>query len=321
MNVEYTEKISESKWEEMLRKSENSYFFHTPAWAKILEDTYGYRIATRLYEIEGNEVLIPMMESKKYRFFYYYGSMPVGYGGIFSTSDVSSETLKKILKDIVGGRHLFFNLLLPPFLSFSIQEDSGIRQVDSEWNYTHMLSLEKGFEYIWKEKFRKNVKRSVKKAEKSDIEIIKDNTLQSFKEYYKLYVESSKRWGYKNPPQPFKFYEKLHKFGSGNIQLRLAIKDDEAIAARLNFYYGSNVFCWGNVSLTEYQKYYPTDLLHKIAIEDACEAGFKYYNFGASGNLEGVRKFKEGFGAERVILKKCIVWSRLGKIVNMVLRR
>ena len=161
----------------------------------------------------------------------------------------------------------------------------------------------------------------MKKAEKNNIEIIKKNTLQNFKEYYKLYVESSKSWGYKKPSLPFKFFESLHKFCYDNIQLRLAVKDGEAIAARLNYCYGSNVFCGGNVSLRDYRKYYPNNLLHKIAIEDACEAGFKHYNFGASGNLEGVRKFKESFGAERVELKKYKVLSQLGKLANMVLRR
>jgi len=51
VNIEYTENVSEQKWNKIVRNSENSYFFHTPAWAKILEETYGYRIATRLYEV------------------------------------------------------------------------------------------------------------------------------------------------------------------------------------------------------------------------------------------------------------------------------
>ena len=64
MDIEYTEKIPESKWEEIIRNSENSYFFHIPAWAKILVETYGYRIATRLYEIDDKEILVPMMKYK-----------------------------------------------------------------------------------------------------------------------------------------------------------------------------------------------------------------------------------------------------------------
>ena len=320
MNIEYTENVSEQKWNKIVRNSENSYFFHTPAWAKILEETYGYRIATRLYEIEGDEILIPMMEGKKYGFSYYH-SMPLGYGGIFSASDLSSEILKKILKDIVGGRHLFFYLSLPPFFSFSIQEDSTIRQVNSEWNYTHMISLEKGFEYLWKNKFKRDLKRGIKKAEQNNVEIINTNKLESFELFYSLYKNRSEIWGYEVPPHPWKLYENLHKFGSSHVQLRLAVKDCKTIAGLITFEYGDSIFRWMNASLKKYLKYYPNNLLDKEVIEYACKMGFKYYNFGASGNLEGVRKYKERFGAEKVELKKYRVVSRLGKLANMILRR
>ena len=320
MNIEYTENVPTPKWDEIVRNSENSYFFHTHAWAKILEATYGYRIATRLYEIEGNEVLVPMMEGKKYGLSYYH-SMPLGYGGIFPLSDIPPETLQKILKNIVGGRHLLFELSLPPFFSFSIQEDLGIREVNSEWNYTHVLSLEEGFDYLWKNKFNRKSRNAIRKAEKSEIEVLNENSLQNFREYYELYVKSSKRWGYKKPPHPLELYENMCKFGSPHVQLRLAVKDDNVIAGLVSLYYGKNVFYWISAYLQEYHVYRPTNLLLKDSVEQACDEGYKYYNFGASGNLEGVRKFKESFGAERVELKKYRVVSRLGKLANMMLRR
>ena len=320
MKIEYTDNVSEQKWDEIVRNSGNSYFFHTPAWAKILEKTYGYRNATRLYEIEGNEVLLPMMKRKKYGF-YSYNSMPLGYGGIFSVSNIPSETLKKLLKDIVGGRHLLFRLSLPPFFSLSIQEDSIIRQVNSEWNYTHVLSLEGGFEYLWKNKFNRKNRNAIRKAEKSGVEILNENSLQNIREYYKLYAESSKRWGYKKPPHPLKLYENICKFGSLHVRLRVAIKDDNTIAGLVNLYYGKNVFYWGSVLLEEYAGDRPANLLLKDSIEQACNEGYKYYNFGASGNLEGVRKFKESFGAERVELKGYRAMSRLGRVINKMLRR
>ncbi|MCZ7396168.1 MAG: GNAT family N-acetyltransferase [Candidatus Methanoperedens sp.] len=319
MDFEYDEKVSTSKWEEIIRNSENSYFFHTPAWAKILEETYSYRIATRLYEIDGNEVLIPMMEDKKYGF-YHYNSIPLGYGGIFSLSDISSETLQKILKNIVDWRHLSFNLSLPPFSNFSVPEDSLIKQVNSEWNYTHMLSLENGFEYIWKNKFEKNTRTAIRKADRSGFEILDCNSLDEVREFYKLYIESSIRWGYKKPPLPIKLYENIYKFGRPHVRIKLAFKDDNLIAGWGDHYYGKNVFAFLSVYSQGYERYNPVNLLVKDSIEQACNEGHKYYNFGASGNLEGVQKFKESFGAEKEKLKNYRVLSRLGKFADMILK-
>jgi hypothetical protein len=39
------------------------------------------------------------------------------------------------------------------------------------------------------------------------------------------------------------------------------------------------------------------DLLHRLAIEDACRAGCRSYHMGESGSSESLAKFKRGFGA------------------------
>lgn len=313
MRIEYTENIFEQKWNDIINSSENSYFFHTPAWANILKETYGYKIATRLYEVDDNDILLPMMEGNKYGFGYYY-SMPESYGGIFSTYDLSSNILYEILGKIVDNRHILFELALPPFCGLSIKDDSFIKQVKSEWNYTHILFLKNGFDYLWNNRFNKKNRNAIRKAEQNNVDILDGNSLQHFREYYKLYTESSKKWGYKNPPHPLKLYENMYKFGASNIQLRLAVKDDKTIGGVVSFYFNKTVFFWGSTVLQDYQMYRPVNLLLKDSIEYACNEGYENYNLGASGNLEGVRKFKESFGPEMVNLGRYRILSRLGKI-------
>ena len=40
------------------------------------------------------------------------------------------------------------------------------------------------------------------------------------------------------------------------------------------------------------------DLIQKLAIEDACRAGCRYYHLGETGNSASLAHFKERFGAE-----------------------
>ncbi len=312
---------SSSKWEEIIALSENSYLFHTPAWAKVMEETYGYQVATRLYRADDSEILIPMMKIKRYGF-YYYRSMPLGYGGIFSASAPSAETLQKILRNIVGGRSPLLMILLPPFSDISTKGDSSIRVDLGE---THVLSLEQGFEYIWKERFVGETRTAVRKAQKSDVKILNENSLGNFRQFYKLYTETTKRWGYKKPPVPLRFYENLCKFASPHVQVRLAIKDGNTIGGQVCLYYGKTVFYMMSAFLKEYQSYRPVKLLMKDSIEQACNEGYKYYNFGASGDLgkggQGVRKFKESFGPEEVETKCYMVWSRLGEYARRIFRK
>ncbi|MGZ7160796.1 MAG: hypothetical protein ACXVHR_10015, partial [Methanobacterium sp.] len=65
--MEYTE-VSDKEWEEIILKFDNSYFYHSPLWAKIIEETYNHRSATRLYNINGKEILVPMLEGNIYFF-------------------------------------------------------------------------------------------------------------------------------------------------------------------------------------------------------------------------------------------------------------
>lgn len=311
---------SESKWEEIVASSENAYFFHTPAWAKIMEETYGHETATRLYEITGNEILVPMMKHKRYGFCT-FSSMAGGYGGIFSTSALTPDIIKKVLKDIVGGKSLLLNISLPPFVDLPIREDAFVKEVNSEWNYTHVLPLEQGFEYLWKKRFVGKTRTAVRKAEKSGVKVLEASLLENVRQFYKLYVETSRRWGVSIPSQPLRFYENLYKFGSPYVRLTLAIKDDVAIGGLVNLYYAKNVFCWMNAFLKEYAAFVPVKLLMKESIEQACNESYRLYNFGASGNLEGVRKFKESFGAEKAEVKHYLVQSRLGKLARIALRR
>jgi hypothetical protein len=321
MLIEFTEDVSKSKWKKIVSSSEHSYFTHTPQWAKILEATYGFRTATRLYNIDDNEVLLPLMEQKTLYGLKDYYSMPFGvYGGVISSSKLSSETLHDLLKSTAKGRCLSLYLCPPPFFTPLIRESPTISLTDPEWNYTHVLLLEKGFAHIWNEKFKKKPKQQVRQAERHSVEVIDASSLEDVRKYYEVYVDSTKRWGYTQPPYPVALFENTWKFGRPHVKFRLAVIEDMVIGGRIDFCYGKNVVGWMNARLKDYGKYRPMHLLIKDAIEEACNSGYKCFDFGPSGHLSGVLKFKESFGAERVELKRYSIVSNLARIATSISR-
>jgi len=305
---------SDSEWEDLISSCENCYFFHTPAWAKVLEGTYGFKIATRLYEVSGTRILVPLMRKRKFGFNFYI-SMPMGYGGVFSTSSLTNDVYGRIFKHIIGGRNVSLRISLPPFSDILPRHNLGVRLLKMEGdNYTHILPLEGGFDHIWNHKFEVHTRTAVRKAEKNDIKIVNENSLENFRAYYILLSDSSKKWGYKEPFYPFKLFESLYKYAFDYVQLRLAVKEDVVIAALLSFAYGSNVFYWGSAVVEEYKALNSINLLLKDAIEDACDQGYKYFNFGASGGLDGVSRFKDSFGAEKIEINQYLMLSRLSQV-------
>jgi lipid II:glycine glycyltransferase (peptidoglycan interpeptide bridge formation enzyme) len=134
-----------------------------------------------------------------------------------------------------------------------------------------------------------------------------------------MYAQASKKGGYHNSI-PFELYYNLYKYASRNTKLNLAIKDDKIIAGLLYFSYSKTVYLYMSSFLPEYGRFNPTSLLYNEVIEQACREGYKYVNLSPSGNLKHIKRFKEGFGAEKVELNRYRVYSNLGKILNNINR-
>ncbi|MGZ7108981.1 MAG: peptidoglycan bridge formation glycyltransferase FemA/FemB family protein, partial [Methanobacterium sp.] len=198
--MEYS-KVSNKEWEEIILKFDNAHFFHSPIWAKILEKTYKHRPATRLYEIEGKEILVPMMERNIHGFksFDFINDNPLA-GGLFSESDITTDDFKAIANDIIGGRNLSFSLALPPFVNLSKgRSSSKIKEdwkVKDEPNIVHILNLEgKNFEYIWKNIYKKSTRKSIRRATKKGVEVRNADSLDDFKAFFNIYSIWVRKWG------------------------------------------------------------------------------------------------------------------------------
>jgi len=323
------DKVSNGEWEEIILKSDNASFFHSPSWAKIVEKTFNYRTATRLYNISGKEILIPMMEANILGFKIFASSIPVNNdaGGLFSESEITTDDFKSIVKDIVGSRSLSFSLALPPFMKLSpVKSSSQIKEdwkVKDEFTYTHILELEgKNYEDIWKNDFHRKVRQKVRKAKKSGVEVREGTSLDDFKTFHDIYTtEASQKWGYETPQIPLELCKNSYKYGSDHVKLSLAIKDDKIIAGTLSLLYSKTFYLFMSAFLPEYGTFNPTSLLFNESIKQACQEGYNYVNFGTSGNLKNVRKVKEKFGAEKIELNRYKVYSNLGKMVSKINKR
>jgi Acetyltransferase (GNAT) domain len=319
-------KVSKSEWEEITLKSDNANFFHSPIWAKIVEKTWNYRTATRLYHINGKEILIPMMQANILGF-KILTNIPNNSdaGGLFSESEITTDDFKSIVNNIVGGRNLSFSLTLPPFMKLS-SDSSIIKEnwkLNDEYAYTQLLELEgKNYENIWKNDFHRKARQKVRKAKKTGVEIREGASLKDFKTFYDIYAtEASQKWGYETPQIPFKLFKNLYKHGSNHVKLNLAIKDDKTIGGTISFPYSKTFYVFMSAYLLEYGPSNPTSLLFNESIKQACQENYNYVNFGTSGNLRNVRKIKEKFGAGKVEISRYRVYSNLGKMVSEINRK
>ena len=74
--------------------------------------------------------------------------------------------------------------------------------------YTHQLDLTVGYEEVLSG-FDSSVRRAVRKAGESGLEVRVSHSMESMERFYKLYCLTRKRHGL--PPQPYSFFESIHR--------------------------------------------------------------------------------------------------------------
>jgi hypothetical protein len=312
VRIEWDDQVSKNRWSSIVGSSEHAYFFHTPEWAEILQKTFGHRIATRLYEADGAEVLIPMVE-KRTALFRAYASIPHGYGAVFGAEALPPDALSLIFRSMVGGCSVGFTLHLPPGAKIPVNGDPLIRQSRNPWTSAHLLSLDRPYEDLWNAVHR-SIKRRIRAAEKRSVVVRRSDGIEGYRSYYSLYEQRSREWGYQAPEYPWTLFENLCRLGTPHVSLRIAEQGGAAVGGLISFEYGDGIFCWGIATPLAYRHFYPTHLMLSDLIEEASERGFSWINFGASGPLAGVRRFKENLGAQETPTDDYRVLSGVGDL-------
>lgn len=163
--------------------------------------------------------------------------------------------------------------------------------------YSHVLNLTKGERETFSN-FRSSVKRNIKKAVREGVEVSISQSIEALITYYDMHVLTRKRHGL--PPQPLKFFLKLHEhlISRGNGLVVLASYRGEAIAGGVYLHFGKEAVYKYGASNKAYQPLRANNLVMWEAIKFYIKSGFERFNFGRTDpNNDGLLQFKSGWGA------------------------
>ncbi len=284
-------------WDDFLLSSDETSFFHTSAWVRVLHDSYGY---TPLYlastENKRFNILIPMME---------INSPLTGKRGIslpftdfcpLLGCDASSFelALQKIIRygKKSGWRYIEFRSgenfpkYGPAYISF----------------YVHQLDLNRDHKEIFSS-FKGNTRRNIRKAERNGLAIEFSHKLDAVKSFYKLHCITRKRHGV--PPQPFSFFKNIHKHVISKAKgiVITAKHENMPVAAAIFFYFGGQAIYKYGASDFKYQALRANNLVMWEAIKYFSRKRFITFHFGRTEpENKGLLQFKRGWGTREKIL-------------------
>jgi len=306
---------TDSEWDNIWKNCDYATYFHSREWAAIWQKYSKGKINSAAMLItfsDGELALLPFSYIKILKgFIKQCISSPAGtFGGWLSLSELSENHGNLLYEYIITN---YKNLMwrLNPFDPIVMR----VRVSSSKWDETQVLNLDRGFDSIYKD-WTKGHSSAARKAQKAGVKIKEAVSFRDWKDYYRVYEDSLKRWG----PSASSSYEcdlfqYMYNFSSPNIKLWLATYLDQVISGALCFYAKRHVVYWHGAALSDYFSMRPVNLLMYEIIKDACEHRYHWFDFNPSGGHEGVEKFKSSFGAKKIA---CPVVDRKGSVFGIV---
>ena len=299
-------------WHEVLACDPDALAFQTPEWLDCICRFGPYEDASRLYELaDGRRLVLPMVRRRNLpRPLTSEASLPPTWnpGGITAPGGVRAEDLVAVLSDLADRRVLRTSLRPGP-LDAGAWAMARPRDAAVIPRLAHVLDLDGGFERVWSERFKGTARTHLRKAERAGLTVERDTSGRLVGVVYELFERSLERWArQQNEPLFLARWRRRHvdpirKFRViaetlGEMCRTWVAWCDGRPAAAIVVLQGRNAsYVRGMMDREIAGPTAANYLLHRLAIEEACEAGCRYYDMGETGASKSLAQFKTRFGA------------------------
>ncbi len=303
------------EWLSLIQASPDALLTQTPAWLDCLCSVGGYEDGSRLYESsDGRKFVLPLARGRRLPSrLATLASLPAswGMGGIVAAGGIRSDDVAAVFADL-RARPALRTSIRPNPLCASTWAEARPSEAVGVPRRGHVLDLSGGFSQVWSRRFTGTARTGIRKAERLGVVVERDTSGKLVPVFYDLFQRSLDRWAVRqHEPQWLAHWrgrrrDPIRKFGAiaqklGNgCRLWVAWVDGRPAAAILILQGPNAHYTRGAMDQELAGPARANDLLHRMAIEEACQEGCRYYHMGESGSSESLARFKERFGAQAV---------------------
>ncbi|MUV59841.1 peptidoglycan bridge formation glycyltransferase FemA/FemB family protein [Halobacterium sp. CBA1126] len=287
-------------WWNIAQSDSTATFFHSPLWAKVAEAT-GCDPAPQFPSTGQRDAVFPAVRETTsvsklgatLNISILHSTFAGCYGGIIAKDNATDAgEFYQEVKDMADVVNVVGNPLRSEFdLDWDSSED-----------FTQILDLSGGMDEV-ENGFTKSRQKGIDAARDKGVTVREANSESDWKTYFEAYQDSLERWDNPTSNYDWPIFERIYDLGQeypDHISLKLACVEGNIASGAIIFSWNQHVDYWHGASFSEYFDYNPNDLLQYSIIEDAIDAGYRWYDFNPSGGHEGVIQFKSEFGPERM---------------------
>ena len=294
----------DKKWQKILDRHPESNFLQSPIWAEV-NKRLGHQVLVECFDDEA----VVMMIIKKARRGKY---LEIPGGPILDWNN--TELIKKVFTQIkeIAKEHKCVFVRFRPQLKNTAENLEKISRTGSRVasfhlhaQHTVILDLSRAESEILSS-MRRQTRYEVRKSEKLGLKVTRDNSIETFKKFHKVQLETARRQNF-IPPKLEELMAYRDSFGE-NINIYTAkTKSGEDIAYALLMTYGREAEYFEAASTKLNRKLPGAYAIQWQIIKDLKKRGILRYNLwgiapeGAKNHrYSGVTTFKTGFGGSIV---------------------
>jgi hypothetical protein len=309
-----TSPVPVDEWQEVLTSAPRALPTQTPEWLECACAVAGYENASRLYRTaDGRRLVLPLVRRAHLgSLVATESSLPTGWGaaGLLGEGGVvRPEDVRMVLTDL--ARRYAVNACLRPDPSTAESWEQGCPPgVQRQPLMAQTLSLAGGFDEVWRTRFRSDTRNRVRRAERADVVVERDDTGRLVPVLQELYAKSVDRWARRDgvplalarwraarlePPSKLRTVARVL---GPRCRIYAAFVAGRPAAAIVVLFGQTMAAMWRGAMDEELAgRTYANYLLHRTAIEDATETGCVAYHLGDSAPGSPLALFKSRFGA------------------------
>jgi hypothetical protein len=323
---------TDPRWDTWLDAFPDATVFHTSAWAAVLEDTYGFKpVYLLLGDLDQPTALLPFMECSSPFTARRGVSLPFTdhVAPLVRERRESPKVESRSPKDVDASAS---NLELPTSNSEPRTSNLAPRPSDFDFRPSDFLTFARsrrwrtlecrgGGEAFWPSapaslRFYRHtidlvpdervlfarldsaVRRAIRKAERSGLEIRREQSREAVEIYYALHCQTRKKHGL--PPQPISFFHNLyrHLIERDLGQVFLAYHHGRPVAGAVFLQSFRQALYKFGASDEANLELRANNLVFWTAIRHYAERGYQTLDLGRTSlDQSGLRRFKLGWGA------------------------
>ena len=292
--------LQDPRWKALVEWHPDASIFHRVEWLQALKSSYGYTpfalttCAPDAPLMDGLAVceVRSLITGRR------LVSVPFSdhCQPLVSDPRAVSAFIHTLTECVISNRQKYFEIRP---INYDANENPGLRI--SQTYHLHRLDLRPPLESLFKKFDKSSVQRKIRRAERESVRYEEGSSEELLNCFYRLMIMTRRRHGL--PPQPLKWFQALIASFGPDLKIRVAFKNEAAIACILTIAYKKTLVYKYGCSDLRHSNLGGNALVFWHAIQDAKAQGIEELDMGRSDlDNPGLAVFKENWGAQRSTL-------------------